>query len=51
VGNPKVYIDACCFIEMAAHKVGTHKQDREDDIAIFSRQLHDCRPGTQGYPI
>jgi len=35
VGKPKVYIDACCFIEMACHKVGTHKKVREDDIAFL----------------
>lgn len=37
MGNPKVYIDACCFIEMAAHKVGTHKQEPEDDIAFLQQ--------------
>jgi hypothetical protein len=35
VGKSKLYIDACCFIEMACYKVGTHKKERENDIAFL----------------
>ena len=39
MAKSKIYIDACGFIEMAAHLVGTHKKDREDDVAYLKELL------------
>lgn len=35
----RVYLDACCFIELAAYKVGFHKLKREEDVRFLDRVL------------
>ena len=44
--KPSVYIDSCCFIEMACHLVKTHKQEREDDIPFLKQILQGAFEGT-----
>ncbi|MGI8960360.1 MAG: type II toxin-antitoxin system VapC family toxin [Bryobacteraceae bacterium] len=39
MSNCRIYIDACCFIEMACHSIGTHKKEREDDIPFLKQIL------------
>lgn len=35
----RVYLDACCFIELAAYEAGTHKVQREEDITFLRKVL------------
>lgn len=43
--KPRVYIDSCCFIELALQSIGKHKTDRDDDLwhlkALFDAALDD----------
>lgn len=43
--NPKIYMDSCCFIEMARHAIGRHQADREDDIWYLKKLLEAARAG------
>ena len=41
--KPRVYIDSCCFIELALQSIGKHKTERDDDLwhlkALFDAAL------------
>jgi hypothetical protein len=36
---PKIYLDACCFIEAASHIVGKHKPNRDKDVKYIRGAL------------
>src|SRR5208282_5924774 len=41
--KPKVYMDSCCFIELALESVGKHDTDRDNDLWFLKELLNASR--------